>query len=219
MLVSRRKINLMYDWIIKNIDSNGVIVEAGVYDGQDTDFFCRHSSQGKVYGFEPIPSIFREAKQRVGHYPNLVLYQKGLGEKTEIKTMFLSERFGLECGSSSVLKPKLHLEVHPDVTFNRSIEVQTIKLDDWASENQIEKIDLLWLDTQGSEPLILAASPRSLKNTRYLYTEVSLIETYEGVVTYPKFKKFLENNDFEVIHEDFPWKDMGNILCRNKNAR
>ena len=26
-------------------------------------------------------------------------------------------------------------------------------------------------------------------------------------------------NDFEVIHEDFPWKDMGNILCRNKNAR
>ena len=74
----------------------------------------------------------------------------------------------------------------------------------------------MWLDIQGSEPVVLAASPKTLTNTRYLYSEVSLIETYDGVMMYPEFKVFLEKNDFEMVFEDLPWKDMGNVLYRNK---
>lgn len=208
---------MIYEWIVQNLNRDGVVVEAGMYNGQDTDFFCRYFQYGKVYGFEPVPSIFNEAKSRVGHYPNAFLYEKGLAEITGTKTMFFSDRFGSDWGSSSILKPKDHLGFHPEITFNKSIEIQTTTVDDWASENNVQKIDLMWLDTQGSEPLILAASPKSLANTRYLYSEVSLIETYDGVMMYPEFKIFLENNNFEMVFEDLPWKDMGNVLYRNKN--
>lgn len=208
---------MIQNWIIENLNRDGTVVEAGMYNGQDTDFFCRYFFYGKVYGFEPVPSIFKEAQSRVGHYPNAVLYQKGLAETTGSKTMYFSDRFGSDWGSSSILKPKDHLGFHPEITFNKAIEIQTTTLDDWATETNVNKIDLLWLDTQGSEPLILAASPKTLANTRYLYSEVSLIETYDGVMMYPEFKKFLEDNNFEMVHEDLPWKDMGNILYRNKN--
>lgn len=75
----------------------------------------------------------------------------------------------------------------------------------------------MWLDIQGSEPNVLAASPKTMGITKYLYSEVSLIETYDGVIMYPDFKVFLENNNFEMVFEDLPWKDMGNVLYRNKN--
>ena len=58
-------------------------------------------------------------------------------------------------------------------------------------------------------------SIESLKKTRYLYTEVSLEELYEGTVLYPEYKKFLESNGFEVVFEDLPWTDGGNVLFRN----
>ena len=208
---------MIYEWIVNNLSRDGVVVEAGMYNGQDTEFFCRYFWYGKVYGFEPVASIFEQARSRVGHYQNAVLSQKGLDETTGTKTMFFSDRFGSDWGSSSILKPKDHLGFHPEITFNKSIEIETVNLDDWSAQNNIDKIDLMWLDAQGSEPVILAASPKTLANTRYLYSEVSLIETYDGVMMYPEFKVFLEKNNFEMVYEDLPWKDMGNVLYRNKN--
>ena len=207
---------MIYEWIINNLNRDGVVVEAGMCNGQDTEFLCKHCLHGKVYGFEPVASIFEQARIRVGHYLNVVLSQKGLDATTGSKTMFFSDRFGSDWGSSSILKPKDHLGFHPEITFNKSIQIETVNLDEWSSQNSINKIDLMWLDIQGSEPVVLAASPKTLTNTLYLYSEVSLIETYDGVMMYPEFKVFLEKNDFEMVFEDLPWKDMGNVLYRNK---
>ena len=46
---------------------------------------------------------------------------------------------------------------------------------------------------------------------------MSLIETYDNVILYPEYKKFLSENGFEIIEEELPWKDMGNVLLKNKN--
>jgi FkbM family methyltransferase len=202
-------------WIVGNLDRNCIIIEAGMYDGKNTDFFCRYFCDGMVYGFEPVPEPFAEANNRLSKYENVVLYEKALAENTGFRNMFYSDRFGEHSGSSSILPPKDHLSFHPEITFKEFIQIETITLDDWANQNSITKIDLMWLDTQGSEPIILGASKDTLSKTRYLYTEVSLIETYSGVIMYPEFKAFLEDNNFEVVFEDLPWKDMGNVLYKN----
>jgi hypothetical protein len=45
-----------------------------------------------------------------------------------------------------------------------------------------------------------------------IYTEVSLVETYEGVALYPELKAFLIEQGFVVKQEQLPWPDMGNVL-------
>jgi hypothetical protein len=67
---------------------------------------------------------------------------------------------------------------------------------------------------QGAEPLVLRSSPIALSKTKYLYTEVSLIDTYENVEKYESFKLFLNESGFDIIGEELPWVDMGNILLK-----
>ena len=66
---------MIYEWIINNLNRDGVVVEAGMCNGQDTEFLCKHCLHGKVYGFEPVASIFEQARIRVGHYLNVVWMQ------------------------------------------------------------------------------------------------------------------------------------------------
>ena len=89
--------------------------------------------------------------------------------------------------------------------------------DDWITENKIEKIDLAWLDMQGYEPLLLKNSPLAMSKIEYLYTEVSLIETYSEVTKYEEYKSMLLESGFEVVFEDLPWQDMGNVLFKKGN--
>ena len=111
-----------------------------------------------------------------------------------------------------MLAPKDHLWFHQAITFKSSKTIKTIALDNWIKEKAINKIDLAWLDIQGFEPQLLKNSPIALSKIQFLYTEVSLIDTYEGVVKYPEYKDWLIQNGFKIIFEDLPYKDMGNVL-------
>ena len=75
----------------------------------------------------------------------------------------------------------------------------------------------MWLDMQGLEPIVIKNYPNIVSKTKFIYSEVSLIETYENVVLYENFKSYMESINFKVVFEDLPWKDMGNVLFKNLN--
>ena len=203
------------EWMVKNLRKNAVIVEAGTADGSDTVSFSQQFIEGKIYGFEPIPNLYYDTMNKVHKLNNVTITNAALSEKTGKCKIYVSDRFDSDWCSSSLLKPKDHLSIHPEITFKKQIEVDTINLDDWLLTINETIIDLLWLDMQGYEPIVLKSSPNTLKKTRYIYTEVSLIETYDGVMLYPEYKQLLIDNGFEVVTEDLPWKDMGNVLFKN----
>ena len=207
----------IHQWILNNLPKDSTIIEAGTCEGLDTLFFSEHFTEGKIFGFEPIPALFDQVKSRTYDRNNVVIYNMALSDSSGKKTMNLSDRFGQIWGSSSFLNPKEHLKYNPEITFNSKVDVDMIRLDDFISQNQIKKIDLMWLDMQGYEPNVLMSSPDSLNITKYLYTEVSVLENYEGMILYPEFKKFLEFHGFEAIHEGLYWTDGGNVLFENKN--
>ena len=53
-------------------------------------------------------------------------------------------------------------------------------LDTWCDENGIEAIDFIWLDVQGAEMDVIRGGEKVLVKTRYIYTEYSDQELYEG---------------------------------------
>ena len=55
----------IHSWVRSNIKPDGIIIEAGACDGQDTVFFSNLLSSGKVYSFEPIAQLYNKAAQKL----------------------------------------------------------------------------------------------------------------------------------------------------------
>lgn len=195
-----------------------VIIEAGMCWGNETKLLCEMFPNGKVYGFEPIPHLFELSKEKVDRFSNVEVFEMALSDKTGRTSMNVANIDGDVCESSSLLAPKVHLTYHPQIKFEVQIEVDTINLDEFVEEKGLERIDLMWLDLQGYEPLVLQSSLKALRMTKYLYTEINILEVYEDVVKWPDFYSFLTENGFQVIYDDltFP-RDAGNALLVNTN--
>ena len=87
--------------------------------------------------------------------------------------------------------------------------MQTLTLDDWCSQNDIANVDFIWMDTQGAEGDVIAGARNILQKTRFLYTEYSNNELYEGQLSLKELLAHLPS--FDVIAK-YP----GDVLLRNR---
>lgn len=194
-----------------------IIIEAGAAEGWDTLKFSNTYPNGKIYSFEPIHEMYEIAKFNTKNCKNVILSNAALSNVDSKLKMYVADRYDQPWGSHSILKPKLHLENHPAITFKKEEEVDAIVLDTFLNNHKITNIDFMWLDMQGHEPTMLMASPHALAMTKYIYSEVNLIELYENIMLYPEYKDFLKIYGFYPIYEDLPWEDAGNVLFKNVN--
>ena len=77
-------------------------------------------------------------------------------------------------------------------------------------------IDLMWLDMQGAEFKVLKAAPMILNTVKVIFSEISLVEMYEGAPLYNQFRAWLKTKGFDVKKEEIVSKDMGNALFVKK---
>ena len=198
--------------LLNYLPSNAVIIEAGAFDGEDTEDFAKCLPSAQIHSFECLPEYYEIAKKRTQNYFNIHLYPLALSDKSELLDFYVSTRLGELSASGSILQPKLHKEVHPEIKFEKKIKVQAISIDDWSAKYQIGHVDFIWLDLQGAEMKALQGASHTLANVKAIFTEVSLIETYEGVALYENLKTFLFSRGFKVEREYLPYQDMGNVF-------
>jgi 2-O-methyltransferase len=199
----------IHEWIKELLTGcvNPVIVEIGANTGSDTVKLAAIKG-AKVHAFEPEPRC------DLSKMPANVTVNRKAVSNLNGKAMFnLSDSDGhVWTYSSSLLKPKNHLVAHPHVKFEKQAEVETVKLDDYCRANGIDRIDFLWMDVQVAESLVFEGAEEIVKNTRYIYTEYSDAEMYDGQVPLTKLLEKLRT--YEVV-ELWP-KEPSNVLLRNK---
>lgn len=198
------------EYIAEYLPINPVIVEAGAHIGIDTIEMSEIWKNGQIHAFEPVPELYSKLIENTRYLKNIKHYQYALAELSGSAEINISH--GNSDGSSSLMKPKEHLKVHPNVYFEKKITVQTVNLDDWAENLEIRKVDFLWLDLQGYELKVLKSAPKILYTVNAIYTEVSLKEMYENASLYDEVKSWLYSNGFVVEKEDLRWSDMGNVF-------
>jgi FkbM family methyltransferase len=189
---------------------SATVLEAGAHNGSDTVELAALFPAGHVHAFEPIETLRMELQRRTANLANVSTYPFALWRQTGMRPMHVSA--GTSDGSSSLLRPKEHLEVHPSVLFETAVEVPTTTVDEWRQMYSVSRIDLLWLDLQGAELDVLAAAPETLRTVRAIYTEVNFREMYEGAALYPHMVSWLGARGFRVYAEDRRWSDAGNAL-------
>nr|VFK56979.1 MAG: methyltransferase, FkbM family [Candidatus Kentron sp. TUN]VFK64723.1 MAG: methyltransferase, FkbM family [Candidatus Kentron sp. TUN] len=187
--------------------SDPTILEIGANDGTDTLRFLELFENPRIYCFEPEPRAIERFRKNVGQRPNITLFEMALSDHDGEATFYQSNsQYGEKTSiimpdgwdlSGSIRKPKEHLTVFPWVTFEESITVRTVMLDTWRREQGIETVDFIWMDVQGAEMDVFRGGTDTLARTRYLYTEYSDRELYEGQQTLARLLDYLE--DFKVL--------------------
>lgn len=197
---------------------NPTILEIGCHHGTHTLWFLDMFDSPRIFCFEPDPRAALRFKQNLGDRPEISFYEYAIGSKNGETTFYMSSGRKNELMpedwdySGSIRKPKYHLKLHPWCKFEENIIVNTKTLDTWCQETTIDKIDFIWMDVQGAEIDVIRGGRNVLKKTRYLYTEYSNKELYEGQISLKQLLKELV--DFEVVV-----RYTEDILLRNKNEK
>jgi len=177
------------------------ILEIGANDGEHTLWFLSTFLEPRVYCFEPEPRAAARFKRKVGTHPNVQLYEVAIGEADGEAIFYRSDGVAEdpsfprpESGwdfSGSLRRPQGHLVRYPWVKFQETIVVPRRALDSWAAENRIEDVDLVWMDVQGAELDVIRGASSTLARTKYLFTEYSDEELYEGQVGFGEILRAL----------------------------
>lgn len=183
-----------------------VIVEIGAHWGFDTENFRSIFPNSRIVCFEPDPrNIDILQKKQIAE-----IYPYAVSDTNGVSRFYLSSgrvpAFNNELVmksdwsfSSSLKKPTGHLQEHTWITFDNSVDVQTIRLDDFKSL-QNTTVDFIWADVQGAEDLVFSGARELLKRTRYVYTEYSNKELYENQLN---LKELLDlfGPEWRLVHD------------------
>ncbi len=188
----------------KYLPVNPVIVEAGAFDGKDTQLMAQFFPQGIIHTFEPDPDNYAQLQKKITQFHNVKCHQLALSDNNGMALFHrsLDPENSNNRQSGSLLAPKEHLKSFA-ITFNEKISIPTTTLESWAHKNIVDHIDFLWLDMQGVELNALKVSTDLLKKVKVIYTEVEFLEAYEGQYQYKDVVSWLENQGFTLIAKDF----------------
>src|SRR4029077_2666193 len=125
-----------------------------------------------IHCFECDPRPIRAFRSRISD-TRCQLHEVALSHRTGVATLRMSGGAREDVQqedwdqSSSLLEPTGHLSVHPWVTFGRTCQVETTRLDDWAEQvipNRV--VDFVWMDVQGAEHLVIGGGVSTFARTR-----------------------------------------------------
>ena len=210
----------IYNFIQDNFNSTSIIFEIGSHMGLDTKTIYDLTKSKNIHCFEPdlrniniFNSFNISAKLNqvaVSNIDGEIDFYKSSGNPI-IPTHIPLLNDNDWSASSSIKKPKLHLERLPWCKFLNPMKVESIRIDSYCRNNNIKNIDFIWMDVQGAELEVLEGFGKYLNKTKYIYTEYSNEELYENSPNKSTILNFIGDNWEEVY--DFNT----DILIKNKN--
>lgn len=174
------------------------LIHVGAHNGQELGAYLSAVS-GEIHLFEPQPGPFRTLKRKASNHPRVKAYQAACGREDKEAEMYISSNRGL---SSSILPPKEHRTLHPDITFRKALTVEVRTLDSFNVRGQA-----LVMDTQGTELDVLRGGEETLRQTSIIVSEVNDGEIYEGNATFNSMSSYLDAQGFRL--ECLKWHNKG----------
>jgi len=175
------------------------VAHAGAHVGQEVEMYVNYGIKD-IFLFEPQKETFQNLLRSMLKFQkqgiNVQCFNHALGPTKKTTSLHRSSNNG---GSSSLLAPKDHITIYPEVQFTDSEEVQVERLDDIA----LPKVNFLVMDVQGYELEVLKGATSRLSHIDYIYTEVNQLQLYEGGVLIDELDAFLSKFNFKRV--DTAW--------------
>lgn len=187
-------------------DGNFVFFDIGANDGSSSIQYGRWFPAATGVLFEAHPEIASQATAN--------LNEAGMSQRLRVVPFALSDQSGTLSihvsthasgdndsngrlgDSSSLLAPKDHLKTFPGIEFNSTLEVQTMRAEDWLAGNVSEAPAFVHLDVQGAELLVLEGFGKRLDEVKAVWMEVSWTQLYCNAPRVKEVAEWMESRGF-----------------------
>jgi FkbM family methyltransferase len=156
-----------------------VLIDVGSHFGTSTKYFAERN--WKVIAFEPEPSNYKRFTERFKNFPNVTCIHKAVFNKSNIQIPFYTSK---EHPGIHSLKP-----FHP--THNKTMTVETVRLDEVIGDMQITHVNVLKIDTEGADfPVLQSFNFNKIKPEVVICefmderTEANFNYTYHDIVRF-----------------------------------
>lgn len=173
-----------------------ILFDVGAHTGSFTKEIHSKIKVNKTFIFEPIPDVFNTIladdflNKFSCHNIALCAYQ-GNAEFYINENMQTSSLLNFD---KSLLSTN---NINKDL--KNKIIVKTNTLNNFMKTEQINEIDLLKIDVQGSDLDVLKGLEENINNVRMIFTEVSFKKIYENSATFFEVFDFLTKKGFILI--------------------
>jgi len=190
---------------------NPVIFDVGANVGNYSESIKQLSANAILFSFEPHPKIYSVLLKN-SQKNNYKAYNLALG-KEESKLMLYDYESNKEGTEHASLFKETFEKFYEEKVI--SYEVDVINLDKFVKENNLEKINLLKIDTEGNDFNVLLGAQNSLQsgiidiihfefNTMNVYSRVYFRDFYELLNNFDLYrllpKSFIHIKKYEPIH-------------------
>ena len=210
-----------FDDLLKNkVSKSPIIIDVGGNKGQSIEKYLKIFDKPTIHSFEPIKDDFEYMYKKFKNNKNVFHNNFALGDKIESKNLNIT----VNSGNSSFNKINTNTEWYKirskqfDTTnkkFVSSVErVNIEKLDNYLDENNIDKIDLLKIDTQGYEDKVLKGAENSIKNNKIkaIVTEIMFDNIYHKPFSFIDIEKFIIPYNFRMVGINLPVNNLFTAL-------
>jgi len=219
----KKKFN-MFKAIIGKDDP--IILEIGAHFGEDSMRFAEAFPKATIHCFEPDPRCIEIFKKHVKNdriklheialssvEGELEFYQSYNDQESETpeKYDWISDedykdlKLG-NSGSSSLKKGY-------DKNLKETIRVKALTYDKWAETNNINNVDLAWIDVQGAEKEVLDGMSNKIKHIKLMWIEFGELQ-YEGALTREETIKYMKSRGFKTIEHFSSKGSSGDLLFK-----
>lgn len=172
-----------------------VIVDVGCRWGF-ADAWSQLGDSCTIIGFDPDSAECERLRHSYRGRAGMRLVPLGLGAEPGSATLYMTE----DPGGYSLFPGLADLvSRHPGLAGGRVIDtgqVEVTTLDNWLRGSDISRVDVVKIDTQGSELAILTGASCALESTRAVEVEVEFNELYKGVPLFGEIDAYLRERDF-----------------------
>ena len=160
-----------------------VIFDIGAHKGESVRFFKEIFPESRIYSFEPDPDNFIElekccAETNTFYGEKVFAINKAVGEISGVASFYRQSISHLG-GLLPINKSSKDSLGYAEKAINESFSVETITVDQFSAEVNLDHIDILKIDVQGFEVGVLRGAMEMLQKTSCCTVEVSFYDFYE----------------------------------------
>ena len=160
----------------KNLEIN-IFFDVGAHMGLYTDLVNKIYPNCKSFLFEPQSTIFNKVKEKYSSNNNVQVFNKAISDTEKKQNLYLNmhdltSTLSTFDEQSSYLnfKAKLYGTDIKNMSYGTEL-VQTITLDKFMLEHNVDKIDLIKIDTEGHEFNVLKGLKNQIENVENILIE------------------------------------------------
>ncbi len=204
-----------------NYDSVKVAFDIGSRDGLQALELAAAFTNANVFAIECNPDTLPQLRANIAASPRVHAIETAVSDCAGKVTFHKIDR-DATCtphadgnpGASSLLVARSDYPFEAYVQIPISVHCDT--LDSICQKQNIDAIDIIWMDLQGAELKAFSGFTQRIERTRYIHVELTHREIYAGQPLFDEVDSYLQNLGFERISAIDRSSYFEDVIYRNR---